>query len=109
MTQQSTAKLRERARRALQTALEADAPPQDGPPPPEYLARLEAALRTLPQRRRAIFLAVSRDGLSYAEVADRTGLSCKRVEREVARALVQLHRAVHCDPREPWWRRLWRR
>ena len=97
--------LRERARRALERSLGPVAPRPDEPPDPELLARLEAALRSLPRRRREMFLAVRLDAISYGEIAQRTGLSAKRVEREFARALLQLHRAVHDRRAGPWWRR----
>jgi RNA polymerase sigma-70 factor (ECF subfamily) len=105
MTDQPNRDLRDRARRALERSLRSAPPPTDEPPDPELLARLEAALQKLPRRRREIFLAVRKGDSSYAEIAERTGLSAKRVEREFARAMLQLHRASY-DPRpEPWWRR----
>lgn len=105
MTDEPHAGLRERAQIALQRSLRPVAPRQDEPTDPELLARIEAALLTLPRRRRAIFLAVCRDNASYAALAEQTGLSTKQVEREVAAALVQIDRALH-DPRpDPWWRR----
>lgn len=108
MTDEPNPELRERARRALERSLASAPPPTDKPPDAELFARLEAALPTLPRRRREIFLAVRLDAMSYAEIAQRTGLSAKRVEREFARALLQLYRALY-EPRPvPWWRRLWR-
>lgn len=71
----------------------------------EILLRLDFGLRRMPKRRRMIFLAVRLDGASYAELAERTGLSIRQVEREVAAALVQLDRAVHDNPSDRWWRR----
>lgn len=106
MTDAPDPELRERARRALERSL-GSVPPPDVPPDPKLLARLEAALHALPRRRREIFLAVRLDAMPYSEIARRTGLSRKRVEREVARALLQLHRAVHDDRPDPWWGRLW--
>jgi RNA polymerase sigma-70 factor (ECF subfamily) len=99
--------LRKRARRALERSLRSDASPPDEPADPELLARIEVALRTLPRRRRAIFLAVCRDDASYAALAEQTGLSIKQVEREVAAALVQIDRALHDRRPDPWWRRVW--
>lgn len=109
MTPKTTAELRERARRALAEALGSDVRPPHNPFDPEHLARLEAALRSLPRRRREIYLAARHDGLSYAEIAQRTGLSRKCVDREFARALLALHRAVHDRRPDPWWRRFLRR
>lgn len=97
--------MRERARRALEGSLAPVAPPPHPPSDRALLARIEAALLTLPPTRREIFLAVRLDGASYAELAEQTGLPIKRVEREVATALVQIDRALH-DPRpQAWWRR----
>ena len=105
MTDEPDTDMRERARRALERSLALVAPPPDAPTDLELLARIEAALLTLPRRRRAIFLAVCRDNANYAALAEQTGLSTRQVEREVAAALVQMDRALH-DPRpDPWWRR----
>jgi RNA polymerase sigma-70 factor (ECF subfamily) len=71
----------------------------------EQLARLEAALLTLPCFRREVFLAHRIDNLSYAEIADRTGVSVRRIEREMARAIYGLYRAMQGRPsRRRWWR-----
>ena len=75
----------------------------------EVLERIEAALARMPERRRAIFLAVRLDGTSYAEIAERSGLSVLQVEREIAAALLQLDDALCAAPHSPWWRRLLRR
>lgn len=81
----------------------------DTPLDPAYRARLEEALRSLPRRRRAIFLAACWDKLPNVEIAQRSGLTIRRVEREIAKALVHLDRAVS-DPRPaPWWKQLWQR
>ena len=76
------------------------------------LDRLEAALQSLPRQRREIFLAVRLDAMPYDEIARMTGLSVRNVEREVARALLQiddhLRRGEVSSP-HPWWQRFWRR
>lgn len=69
----------------------------------ELIARMEVILHRLPRRTRDIFLAHRVEGLSYAEIAERNGLTERQVERHMVRALVRLHRALHPDPR-PWWR-----
>ncbi|HEX7711746.1 MAG TPA: sigma-70 region 4 domain-containing protein [Sphingomonadaceae bacterium] len=108
MTDEPDPQLRERAWRALERSLAPVALPRDQPADPELLARIEAALLTLPRRRREIFLAVRLDGTSYAGLAERTGLSVREVEREVARAIAHID---HCLERggavapRPWWRR----
>lgn len=103
---------RERARLALERSLRSAAPPSNEPADPELLARLEAALRSLPRLRREIFLAVRLDAMTYGEIARRTGLSIAQVEREVARAIAQIDRCLEQDgasPSHTWWRRFWRR
>jgi RNA polymerase sigma-70 factor (ECF subfamily) len=57
----------------------------------DMLARMEAALTRLRPRTREIFVAHRVHGLSYAEIAERTGLSVKGVEKQMSKALVQLH------------------
>ncbi len=57
---------------------------------PKLVHRMAAALRRLPERQRAIFLAVRHDRATYAELASRYGISIADVEREFARALVAL-------------------
>jgi RNA polymerase sigma-70 factor (ECF subfamily) len=56
----------------------------------ERLARLEAALLSMPRLRRQIFLAVRLDAMTYADIAHRTGLSVRAVERQMARAIVHI-------------------
>lgn len=74
---------------------------------PEFLERLNQAIATLPRRDREIFLAHRVDGLSYQEIADRTGLSVRRVERHIARALYGIDRTLE-GPLLRWWERLLR-
>jgi RNA polymerase sigma-70 factor (ECF subfamily) len=103
---------RERARLALERSLRSAAPPSNEPPDPELLARLEAALSSLPRLRREIFLAVRLDARTYGEIARTTGLSTKQVERHVARAIAQIDRYLEhgeTSPFRSWWRRFWRR
>jgi len=73
----------------------------------DELARLEAALLTLPRFTREVFLAHRLDDLSYAEIASRTGISVRRVERELARALYGLDRAMRGQPVPRKWCRRW--
>lgn len=112
MTDHPHSGLRERARRALERSLQPVTPPPGEPPDAELLARLEAALRSLPRRRREIFLAVRLNVVPYSEIAQRTGLSIKRVEREIARAIAQIDRCLaqrEVSPSYSWWRRFRRR
>jgi RNA polymerase sigma-70 factor (ECF subfamily) len=75
----------------------------------DTVERLEAALRRMPKMRREIFLALRLDDLSYEEIADRTGLSVKQVERHVARSMMTLHEAFERRPPLAWWKQLFRR
>jgi RNA polymerase sigma-70 factor (ECF subfamily) len=58
----------------------------------DRLARIEQAILRLKPLTREIFLACRLDGYSYAEIADRTGLSVKGVERQMSKAIKQLGR-----------------
>jgi len=81
-------------------------------PDPEFMARLEAAVQSLPRQRREVFLAVRVHAMSYADTAQATGLSVRQVERHVARARLQIDDHLQrqgTPPRRPWWRRLWSR
>lgn len=67
--------------------------------------RLEAAFAKLPPFTRSVFLAQRLDDLSYAEIATITGVSVRRIEREMARAIVAIDRALSERPRRrKWWR-----
>jgi RNA polymerase sigma-70 factor (ECF subfamily) len=112
MTREPDPGKRERACRAFEHSLQPASPLPKEPPDPEVLARLEAALRSLPKLRREIFLAVRLDAMTYGEIARTTGLSVKQVEREVARAIPQIDRYLEhgeTSPSRSWWRRLRRR
>ena len=61
----------------------------------DMLRRLEAAMMRLRPRTREIFIARRIDGMSYAEIAERTGLSVKGVETQMSRALAQLDRILN--------------
>lgn len=68
--------------------------------------RFQAALARMPERRRAIFLAASRDGLGYAAIAEQAGLGVRDVERELVAALLELANALERPARRPLWRRV---
>jgi RNA polymerase sigma factor (sigma-70 family) len=63
----------------------------------DMLARLEAAMLRLRPRTREIFMAHRLDGLSYAEIAERTGLSVKGVEKQMSKAIAQIDRMLDRD------------
>jgi RNA polymerase sigma factor (sigma-70 family) len=60
----------------------------------DMLVRVEAAIMRLRPKTREIFMAHRVHGLSYEEIAERTGLSIKGVEKQMGKALVQLHRLL---------------
>ena len=74
-------------------------------PDPELLKKLEQAMLKLPRTTREVFLAHRLDDMSYKEIAGRTGLSVKQVERHMARAIYRLSKEV-CDEPVRWWERL---
>jgi RNA polymerase sigma factor (sigma-70 family) len=60
----------------------------------EALERLVAALSELPADTREMFLLNREDGLTYAQIGARQGLSVKAVERHIGKALVHLRQRV---------------
>jgi RNA polymerase sigma-70 factor (ECF subfamily) len=61
----------------------------------DMLRRLEAAMMKLRPKTREIFVAHRIEGLSYSEIARRTGLSVKGVEKQMSKAILQLDRLLH--------------
>jgi len=61
----------------------------------DMLRRLDAAMMRLRPKTREIFMAHRIDGFTYAEIAARTGLSVKGVEKQMSKALVQLDRMLN--------------
>jgi DNA-directed RNA polymerase specialized sigma24 family protein len=61
---------------------------------PATLAKLEQAVRSLRRLDREVFLAVRLDAMSYEQIAARTGLTVKQVERRVGAYAAQAPR-VH--------------
>ena len=60
----------------------------------DTLRRLEHAMSKLKPRTREIFLAHRIHGFSYAEIADRTGLSIKGVEKQMSKAIAKIDRLL---------------
>lgn len=89
--------------RRIMTGVEADAE-DDRPDAHEVLeqrarlARLEQAIRDLPDRQREAFLLHKFDGLSHSEVAARLGISRSGVEKLVMKALAQCRDRVDGPP-----------
>ncbi|OYW46405.1 MAG: hypothetical protein B7Z33_03185 [Sphingomonadales bacterium 12-68-11] len=63
----------------------------------DMLQRVEAAVLRLRPRTREIFMAHRVEGLSYAEIAQRTGLSIKGVEKQMSKAIAALDRMLDRD------------
>jgi RNA polymerase sigma factor (sigma-70 family) len=59
----------------------------------DMLSRIETSIEKLKPITRQIFLAHRVDGYSYAEIAERTGLSVKGVEKHMSRAIAHIDRA----------------
>ncbi|MEP9358092.1 sigma factor-like helix-turn-helix DNA-binding protein [Sphingomonas sp. KR3-1] len=72
-------------------------------PDPVTMRRIERAVRKLPRLRREIFLAARLDDMTYAEIAERTGLAVRDVEQHLAKALASIDRRLSRPPRR-WWR-----
>lgn len=63
----------------------------------DMLQRVEAAVLRLRPRTREIFMAHRVDGLSYGEIAQRTGLSIKGVEKQMSKAIAAIDRMLARD------------
>ena len=61
----------------------------------DMLRKLEAAMMRLRPKTREIFMAHRIDGETYAQIAERTGLSVKGVEKQMSKALVELDRMLN--------------
>ena len=54
----------------------------------------QAVLATMPEKRREVFLASRFDGLKYAEIAEKLGISVKTVEAHMSAAIKQLNEGL---------------
>ena len=61
------------------------------------LARLEAAVASMPELPRTIFLLLRLEGLDYRQAGKRLGLSVHDVERNFADAMAHLTREMDRD------------
>ena len=73
-------------------------------PDPDLLRRLEDAMRAMPKLQREIFMAHRLDNLPYGEIARRTGLTVRQVERHMARAIYKLDKQLD-GLKLSWWER----
>ena len=71
----------------------------------DRLARLAAAVNTLPMKLRAVWLLGTVDHFNYERIGFRLGLSVAEAERCTARAMLRIHRRV-CG--RPDWLGRWR-
>lgn len=83
--------------------LEADAPDFTASPEriliaSERLRRAMAVIQNMPPKRREVFLLHRIEGLSYPQIARRSGVSIKTVEKHMAAAMAQLSREVDGEP-----------
>lgn len=60
----------------------------------DMINRLETAMQRLRPRTREIFMACRLDGYTYAEVAERTGMSVRGVRKQMSRAIAEIDRAL---------------
>ena len=106
MTNNPDPSTQDHARRAYLRTIEAVETTPAEVSDPETLRKLEAAVASMPRLRREIFLAVRLDALTYAQIAEVTGLSVAQVERHMARAMRHLVCMMSDRPaRKSWWRR----
>jgi RNA polymerase sigma-70 factor (ECF subfamily) len=73
-------------------------------PDPDLLRRMEDAMRAMPKMQREIFLAHRLDDMSYGEIAERTGLTIRQVERQMAKAIYKLVKQMDGE-KLSWWER----
>jgi RNA polymerase sigma-70 factor (ECF subfamily) len=70
----------------------------------ETLRRLEEAAMNMPNLQRQIFMAHRLDDMPYEEIARRTGLTIRQVERHMGRAIYKITVAL-MGRKLSWWER----
>jgi RNA polymerase sigma factor (sigma-70 family) len=73
-------------------------------PDPDLLRRMEEAMLNIPKLQREIFMAVRLDDMSYGEIARRTGLTVRQVERHMGKALYKLMKQMDGRKLSVWER-----
>ena len=69
----------------------------------ERIARVQAAIESLPEERRKVFKLSRYEGLKYHEIAARMGISVKTVENQMGSALKTLRSELKdLVPLLPW-------
>ncbi|HEX8444405.1 MAG TPA: sigma factor-like helix-turn-helix DNA-binding protein [Allosphingosinicella sp.] len=71
---------------------------------PDLLRRMEEAMLNMPKLQREIFMAHRLDAMSYGEIAERTGLTMRQVERHMAKAIYKLVKQLDGE-KLSWWER----
>lgn len=104
LNQIATNLLRDRARSAVQRSLASHVPAEESALPGtdlvatlearDKLNRLQNALMRLKPKTREIFLAHRLEGLSYKQIAERSGLSIKGVEWHMSKAIDHIDRTL---------------
>ena len=78
----------------------------DGPREDEHterIARVQAAIESLPEERRRVFKLSRYEGLKYQEIAERLGISVKTVENQMGKAFKTLREELaDLVPLLPW-------
>lgn len=78
-------------------------PRNSAPPETAEVRRVERAAAVLSPLERELLVLSAGHGLRNGEIAARLGISERRAERILARALRKFDRAMH-EPRRSWWR-----
>ncbi len=80
---------------------------ETAPPSPEELRRVERAFRRLRRKHQQMLLMAQMEKLTYAQMAERLGISVEQVERRMSETIYAWVRAVEkveADERRRWWR-----
>ena len=88
------AALRQRSRSTLELASDQHIDQITALESRDTLRRLEIAVGKLKPRTREIFVAHRIHGFTYAEIADRTGLTVKGVEKQMSKAIAKIDRLL---------------
>jgi len=107
LSRMATNLLRDRARRASRRMLDSHVPADEADltgvdqlgllEARDMLKRVDAAVLKLRPKTREIFMAHRVEGLSYAEIAQSTGLSIKGVEKQMSKAIAAIDRMLERD------------
>ena len=92
-----SAALRERSRTTLELSADRSVDQVAALEARDTLRRLERAVAELKPKTRDIFVAHRIKGLTYAEIAERTGLSVKGVEKQMSKAIAKIDRVLDRD------------